>query len=234
MLFFFGKVRSNAGYSSCYHLTSGLALIYNSARLRNITKASAAGLQPAENTPSITGFHPRKSWPCTDPHPEFLDRCGLLDGEGVFYTSAFTALDGRRNFEAAEASFVFIADPGARVDVFNVHLYPDPPPEHLKSSTYSATRDLITQLTSGHSDKFILPPILAGDFNGGTEAFPDFQISRDSGVDAVTTGTPYRPRVVRSDVLPDVEPKEPGFCAPRDEIWSDHCAIFVQYEPMLP
>jgi endonuclease/exonuclease/phosphatase family metal-dependent hydrolase len=215
------------------YLTSGLALIYNSARLRNITSAAPGQLMPAEDTPSVTGFHPRKSWPCKEPHPEFADRCGLLDGEGVFYTSGFTALNGRRNFEAAGAAFVYVADTGARVDVFNVHLHPDPPPDHLKSATYSAARELVDQMT-GQAGKRILPAILAGDFNGGTEAFPNFQVSSADDVDAVTTGNQpatYRPVVVRSEALPSAPSRPAGWCAPSELIWSDHCAVFVQFEP---
>ncbi|WP_433359473.1 hypothetical protein [Streptosporangium sp. CA-115845] len=219
------------------HLTSGVALIYNSKRLRNITRAPAAQLQPAEGAPTILGFHARKSWPCTDPHPEYADSCSLLDGEGVFYTSSFKGDDGRNNFEAAGARLVFVEDPAAHFDVFNVHLHPRSGTDYLQSPTYIATRDLIGNLTavSGERDRPVYPPILAGDFNGGTEAFSNFVVSRADGVDAVATGTheaAYRLETSQSDALPGGEPREPGFCAPRDRIWSDHCAIFVQFHPV--
>jgi hypothetical protein len=94
------------------YLTSGLALLYNSARLRNITRAGPNPLLPAEDTPSITGFHARKSWPCKEPH---------------------------------QAN--------------------------------------------------------------------------------------YRPVVVGSAALPVFSSRPPGWCAPPESIWSDHCAVFVQFEP---
>jgi len=236
------------------YLNSGQAMLYKADRLRNTTRAGSTPVQPAENTPSTLGFQVRKSYPCTEPAAEFVNSCGLLDGDGLFWTTAFKGPNGS-SIEAAAAQFTFVADGAAHFNTYNVHLHPAP-------ETYAATRDLIASyqaLTAGS----VFPPILAGDFNGGTEAFPEFDTPASYDVDAVTVGksppspvpcspadstatatspaaTPscsagyaatYRLTVSETIVAPPPSPSIPGYCGTALTMWSDHCGLFVHFYP---
>ena len=228
-------------------------MLYNADRLRNTTRAGSAPVQPAENTPSTLGLQVGKSYPCTEPAAEFANSCGLLDGDGLFWTTAFKGPKGN-TIEAAAAQFTFVADPAAHFNTYNVHLHPG-------LETYAATRDLIASyqaLTAGS----VFPPILAGDFNGGTEAFPEFDTAASYDVDAVTIGksppspvpcspgastaatsptpTPscsagyaatYRLTISETVAAPSPSPSIPGYCGTALTMWSDHCGLFAHFYP---
>jgi len=223
-------------------LIAGEAVLYNPARLKNITKAPSTSALPGDSTPKVLGVHPRKSFPCASPASAFKGLCGLLDGEGIYYTSVW-ANDKGNQTETGAVRFTFTADDQYGFNFYNVHLHPTNPPEDDKSS--AAARNLINFMEGLKYSGNLYPPIVAGDFNGGTERIPNFEelatpknLPPDADViDYIIGGrrtsypSNYGFSIVKTTTLPDPRPNPDHMCAPRNVAWSDHCALVAYLEP---
>ena len=236
-------------------LIQGQAVLYNPTRLKNVTKAPSALVQPGDSLPTSVGLQPRKSYPCDKPASEFKDSCSLLDGEGVYWTSVWADAQGSKHFETGAVRFAFTIDETAAFTFYNVHLHPTNPVETDRSSP--AARDLIKYMEGlNYGGISLYPPIVAGDFNGGTERFPAFDtLAAGSPLETIdyiiagkrnasTTAMPPSPSpsitsyaskygisVARTSLLPNSSQNPDGMCAPRDVAWSDHCALLAWLEP---
>ncbi|UJP41328.1 exonuclease/endonuclease/phosphatase family protein [Cellulomonas palmilytica] len=242
-------------------LVQGQAVLYNAARLRNITAPGMTSVLEGDKQPEVLGVYPRKSYPCT-PSQDAPDACALLDGAGLFWTSVFFRTDVRkRTFESGHVRFAFVAD-GEQFTFYNVHLHPRIVDGAEVNGAWRALLDLVERVEAHPYSTRVYPPIVAGDFNGGVEGFPSFrQIApddasdplrgNDMGIDFVIAGTRtgppttagttsgtdqtdyrYEIRATRTAILPEPDVDDPdGLCAPLDVAWSDHCAVLVQIEP---
>jgi endonuclease/exonuclease/phosphatase family protein len=219
-------------------LIQGQAVLYNPARLKNITRAPGASVLPGDSTPSTVGVHPRRSYPCASPAGEFQALCSLLDGDGVYYTSVWADDKSNMHFETGAVRFAFTADDQYGFTFYNVHLHPTEAEADDKSSP--AARNLISFMEGLRFTGTAYPPIVAGDFNGGIERFPTFtQLAAGDGIDYVIGGlrssypSTYGFSVVKQAVLPGPSQNPDGMCAPRDVAWSDHCAVVAYLEPSI-
>jgi endonuclease/exonuclease/phosphatase family metal-dependent hydrolase len=212
-------------------LVQGQAVLYNPARLKNVTKYPSHLVQPGDSRPTVIGVNPRKSYPCAVPAEEFRDLCQLLDGDGTYWTSVFTDGRGDKHFATGQVRFAFAADEQSQFNFYDVHLDPT-----VTGSVKSAT-DLINFIESLKFDTPIYPPIVAGDFNGGIERFPTFDELAGASIDYVIGGkhSAFAAKhgfiVSKSALLPGESPNPDGMCAPRAVAWSDHCALVTQLEP---
>jgi endonuclease/exonuclease/phosphatase family metal-dependent hydrolase len=213
-------------------LIQGQAIIYNSARLKNVTRTGGGQPQPGDSVPSALGVGPRNSYPCAAPASRFASSCALLDGAGSYWTSVYADGTGQRHFETGHVRFAFVEDQDEQFNVYNVHLHPD------VAGYAEALTALVDFIEAGKpARRPVYPPIVAGDFNGGTEKLPRFDVLAGSPIDYVVGGQrpPYEAAygfsVVRTAVLPGAAANPDGMCAPRDIAWSDHCALLADIEP---
>jgi hypothetical protein len=226
-----------AADSSHPGLVAGQAVLYNEARLKNVTGAPANRIQDGRSRPTVLGVNPRRSYPCEYPAAEFQDPCSVLDGDGAYWTSVFADPTGAKHFESGFVRFAFVADEQSQFNFYNVHLHPDVP------GSVTAATDLVMSMEALRFAGTVYPPIIAGDFNGGTEAFPTFQEfasgSPPAVIDYIIAGTPpehsatYAMKSVGSAQLPGPSPNPDGICAPRSVAWSDHCAVVAYLEPAV-
>jgi hypothetical protein len=194
-------------------------------------------VQDGRSRPTAVGVNPRRSYPCEYPAPEFADWCPVLDGDGVYWTSVFADPGGANHFESGFVRFAFVADEQSQFNFYNVHLHPEVP------GSVAAATDLVMSMEDLRFTGTVYPPIITGDFNGGTEAFPTFQElasgSPPDFIDFVIAGTApahpatYAAKSVGRAMLPGPAPNPDGICAPRDLAWSDHCALLATIEPAV-
>ncbi|MFJ8912954.1 endonuclease/exonuclease/phosphatase family protein [Amycolatopsis sp. NPDC102389] len=212
-------------------LSQGQAVLYNSARLVNVTRAGGRPAQPGASRPSVLGVNPRMSYPCSSPAKQFKDMCKLLDGDGTYWTSVFFSDDKSNHFESGVVRFSFAEDPSSQFNLYNVHLHP------LISGSIEAAASLIDYTESRKYDNTTYPPILLGDFNGGIEKFPKFDQLTGGSIDYIIGGqrasypSAVGFSVVKTAILPGPAENPENMCAPRNVAWSDHCAVVVDLKP---
>jgi hypothetical protein len=246
-------------------LYQGRALIYNADRLRNTTTL-VNSWAVAHDDKTVVGVHMRVSWPCNPP-AAYASSCALIDStsgtdhEGRHWVSSYidpTTKEWTRGPQAAV--FDLVADPGKHIIVANVHAHrcgQEPPKskECLASerANMMSIRTLVDTLSSAWRPRTkLIPPIVAGDFNGGPDmptsdgsgayepTLPDFDITAEGGIDFVLGGKPSAyPSVYAPVTVADTYPKptpfttggERGYCGTFATVLSDHCGILGQYLP---
>ncbi|MFJ7047358.1 hypothetical protein ACIQVC_28745 [Streptomyces sp. NPDC101112] len=225
-------------------LIQGQAVLYDPARLKNATKAPTGSMQPGDQRPALLGVHPRKSYPCDSPAEAYKDQCGLLDGEGVFWTAAFENKGKKKEFQTGHVRFAFAEEEQSQFNFYNIHLTTAgvDSSESEKQAAERAAEAAVALINyiegRAYEQKPIYPPLLAGDFNGGTERFPHFDRLADWNIDFILGGDPafYEASQKHVDpkqsVLPGEAPNPDGMCAPREVAWSDHCAVSVEVTPV--
>jgi endonuclease/exonuclease/phosphatase family metal-dependent hydrolase len=219
-------------------LVQGEAVLYNGARLSNATPPPGPNVQPGDSRPTLLGVQERKSYPCRSPAPQFRDSCSLLDGEGVYGTSVYADGSGDKHFETGFVRFAFKEDQQRQFNLYNFHLQPDIP-----GSVEAAVALVETSERIVFGGEAFYPPLIVGDFNGGTERFPTFEAlgvgcgPAPECIDYVLGGkrtehtSKWGYAVRRNVELPNPEPNPDGLCAPRSVTWSDHCALVVDLAP---
>jgi endonuclease/exonuclease/phosphatase family metal-dependent hydrolase len=249
------------GWNSLYQ---GKALIYNADRLRNTTTLVNAFAVAHDNTTRV-GVHMRTSWPCAVTSPEFAGHCNLIDStsqtdrEGRHWVSSYrNPTTGEWARGPAAAVFELVAAPGKHIIVFNVHANRWCPSNGDQCDLAAdradqlALRALVDEVTRvwGPRPKLI-PPIVAGDFNGGVDmptsdlstreaTLPDFNETKAENIDFVLGGkssiyqSSYEPTVVGL-TYPAREPfstgAERGYCGSVATVLADHCSVLAQYLP---
>ena len=119
----------------------------------------------------------------------------------------------------------------------------DTRPGELAASPAAAAaviNNLVDAMKLQHRTKPLYPPILAGDFNMGVDipGFARFDVARwsfDGDVIGVVVGkagdfsSSFPAHVVETRVLPGTGCENEG--GSTATLWSDHCAVYVRFEP---
>jgi endonuclease/exonuclease/phosphatase family metal-dependent hydrolase len=247
------RARTGVGYRIAHLATrratntirSGLAVLYNPARLRNTTPPVGDLALPDDHPfEPLSSLHGRTSFRCTNP-PAALPMCGSIDGAGGYWTASFhNPASGRWQPGPTFSSFELLAEPGSHVHVYNVHA-----PLDAQFDYFVATRRVVAAVESRWSSRARLyPPLITGDFNatladpGAVEFMPggpfaDFDIAGYSvhpdeiGIlKGLPTAFPSRALGGASaQVLPVPGPKAPN-CGTPAQLWSDHCGVLVELD----
>jgi hypothetical protein len=164
--------------------------------------------------------------------------CSLIDFEGRHWASSYLFGSAWRRGPTA-VTFELIADPGKHILVHNVHV------SEPGSAADAAARALVNDVwTRWLPRSKLLPPIVAGDFNGDPPAsFTDFVTAVTEYVDFILIGRPssYQPTVYPltsrtaqvTETFPNRRVDHPH-CGLLATLVSDHCALFAQFLPTTP
>jgi len=229
------KERTGANYRIAYldapHVPQGVnalyqgrAMLYNADRVRNTT--TLVNSFAVAHDASVQGVHMRRSFPCTQPAGDLPNTCGLLDGDGRHWTVADATGVG-----AQTAIFELIDRPDRHVLVHNVHW-------NRSNPGYRAGLDaLITSTWNSWAPRAkLLPPIVAGDFNGDYELNDRFDASASAYIDFIVIGKastwgltvpPSESEIAPSPMNPYEHPITS--CGDPSTMFADHCGMFVQY-----
>ncbi len=219
-------------------LWAGRALLYNPTRMTNTT--SSEGLTPARwDDESILSIHPRKSLPCPKESPGFQEFCALLDTEGISWISSARRPSDNR-WRTGPAFARMLLKNGGNVNIYNLHRN-EPTTFYMKQF-----EDLSGDMESRFSSNRLYPPLVLGDFNlGPTDVlsfFKDYEIAGyarrevmgvlmgDSSKFSAKQKGHFRETVVPKD---EQDPAVPEVsCGNFEELWSDHCGIYVVVSPI--
>ena len=207
-------------------LFQGRAMIYNADRVRNTTTLVNA-FAVAHDSP-LQGVQMRRSFPCTSPSGELPETCGLLDGDGRQWT-----VNDAFGLGAQTAIFELIERPGRHVLVHNIHW------NRANPDVRAGLDALINSTWSSWAPRNkLLPPIVAGDFNGDYEIRDRFDESASAYIDYVVIGKPATWGVPAPHSESEIAPspmnayEDPiSSCGNPSTLFSDHCGMFVQYFP---
>ena len=247
----FGGCAADGGHSlSGCQVYGTRALFYRPEKLRNML-VSPNDLGVAYNDTSTTGPHLRRSLPCCKPAPGEEGVCSLIDGPPQRDRCPIDTPSGlvwlSKGIHAAFTRFQLVAEPESLVHFYNIHLGWERVPGSTDSPVPAV--DAINQLVTAMEARYpqterLYPPILAGDFNMSPDgSIPDFdryferfQIAlwspevmgmlRGKSDSFSSKQTPY---AVESLVLPgpgcETKPE------PVESLWSDHCGLYLRFEP---
>ena len=220
---------------------SGLALLYNPQRIRNLmidTPSADADSAFPHDYREQPGAHLRRSLPICNPAagniaesridgPVQMDKCNRETPGGLAWITSNAA---------ALARLEFLERSGSVFHVYNIH------PSH--SGPHDGDVSAINAAVSALEDRFgaarWIPPIILGDFNTNETDpitygdFPQFDLyGRAPGNDFIIAGKPASfPASASitgyaSTELPRVPPDE-GKCNSTEVMWSDHCAVLTR------
>lgn len=207
-------------------LYQGRAMIYNADRVRNTTTLVNAWAVPHDST--LQGVHMRRSFPCQSPSGELPETCGLLDGDGRHWT-----VNDSVGLGAQTAVFELIERPDRHVLVHNIHW-------NRSNPGVRAGLDSLTSATwnSWAPRTKLLPPIVAGDFNGDYEISDRFEDRASAYIDYVLIGKTSAWNVPAPHSESEIAPSpmnEYGHpvssCGDPNTLWADHCGMFTQFFP---
>jgi hypothetical protein len=218
-------------------LYQGQAVLYNPARLRNVTPAPGGALPSGSITRSA---EPHASYPCASPPAKSAGLCAMVDRapDGLSWGPHWAS----EGVAFGRFGFVERAD-RAVVDVYDFHAptiagtdVPD-----LQLAAESVRR--LERLAPPEAGARLIPPLLLGDFNNtiefmGDEVAPggrlgDFELlayAPSPEVIGILEGRPtvfparFAASVASNRFLPEATP-EP--CGPPRVRWSDHCAEYA-------
>ncbi|MDQ3697362.1 MAG: hypothetical protein M3373_04970 [Gemmatimonadota bacterium] len=227
---------------------SGLALLYNPRRVRNLmtdTPAADAAQAFADDAPSQEGAHLRRSLPACDlaagstvsswiDGPSQRDKCNRDTQGGLAWIAGNEMALAR--LEARER-------PGAAFHVYNVHLAIPPPPPAVQPNEHSEHVSMVNAAVTALEQRFgasrWIPPIIMGDFNNldNDEAtlteFPRFDHRGRADLnDWILSGKaaafPASASITGhiTTEMPRV-PAAQGGCHAPHAMWSDHCAVLT-------
>jgi endonuclease/exonuclease/phosphatase family metal-dependent hydrolase len=225
---------------------SGLALLYNPARIRNLmadTPASEAADAYAHDAAMQPGPHLVRSLPLCNPVPGSTvetridgpaqrDKCNRDTPSGLSWVVGD---------EAALARLAFTDTPGSVFHVYNVHLawQTEPHVQHV-----GEVNTMVTLLEERFAGTRWIPPIMMGDFNLKTDEnstivdkaasdFPAFEARGHATADDIIIAgkadsfpSSARIRGHVSAEMPAV-PESQGGCHSPQHLWSDHCAVMT-------
>jgi hypothetical protein len=223
---------------------SGRAILYNNAVIRNATPPAPAGetVRGYDDWGS-TGLHVRSSMPCDDPARAAACTADLDTVPAWTILYAPTA-GGRNSLGASVGRFELRTLPGWTVDMFDVHLNSDDP------RAFAALNDVVSEFEARFPPpRAAYPPIVAGDFNVSPGDMkkemtqPDGVFDRfepagltTADVMAIIVGrrSEFRSQqefTTSTQIEPFDKTDYDKECIKDEEIWGDHCAIFVQFRP---
>jgi hypothetical protein len=230
-------------------LWQGIALLYNPNRLTN--KTLIGNRIPSNfDDESVLGVHPRKSLPCQSPPDTFTELCGLIDGDGLAWISSYRNNVNRWIWGPAFARFELKSSPGSYIHIYNVHVqWEDRPPfEYLPQ-----VQSLLNEMERIFGKDRLYPPIVLGDFNIGHDdmkdkettegVFKDFEIAGYATRDVMgvlvgeqsafpSKQTAYFEHLIAPEDVVDPATRGTSTCGRVGVLWSDHCAVFVQFSPV--
>lgn len=221
---------------------SGLALLYNPQRIRNLMTDTPSGDADSafpHDYADQSGAHLRRSLPICNPAagnmaesridgPAQTDKCNQQTPGGLAWITSNAA---------ALARLEFLERPGAVFHVYNIHPHWDGTQHPIDVSTINAAVSALEELFG--ASRWI-PPIIMGDFNThendptSNGDFPRFDLyGRTVQNDFIIVGKPQSfPASARitdyvSTEMPRVPPEE-GHCHSIEVLWSDHCAVLTR------
>jgi hypothetical protein len=248
-----GKITNSLGTEHCSYYT-GDTLLYNPARLTNLTPDDVAGRPQVGHVDPLLGFQVRRSLPlCVrgsnlEPldilidGPAQTERCNLKTHSGPAWAQVDLNLEGHHTLVATLARFALIDIPGSSFDLFTIHpqaghdgaeelLHKEPINSFVRALTGPAYR------TSAP----YWPAIIVGDYNSldNDPNWPDHttQVAREmqgghGGAMAVNTGSGLGLPAARglqldsAVMLPNEDPcTGPGSTGG----FSDHCGMLVRF-----
>ena len=226
----------------CYG-TSGLALLYNPDRLKNlytdIPETVALGTNVAAFNQDFTRPKLRRSMPCCagKVRPGHEGVCALLDGPiqtDVCGVATPGGLAQHVTGDVAAVAFELALRRNTTFHVYNVHL-----PwrgSNGYAETQQAVRALLNSLEINEQRWF--PPVMVGDFNNEPEFIQEWLTDFDSlggaPLDAIIHTMLGKPAVYNSSAtaarfetigLPSGS-TQPS-CGDTDRLWSDHCGALT-------
>lgn len=225
---------------------SGLALLYNPDRVRNLmadTPAEEAAQAFAHDAAYQDGAHLQRSLPDCEPAagsmvssqidgPAQRDKCNRDTPGGLAWIA--------RN-DVALARFEWLERPGSVFHVYNVHLatHPDPGQPDKHPESVRIVNDAVTALEDRFGASRWIPPIIMGDFNTldndevTLAEFPRFDYRGRADLnDYILSGkSTFFPSAASitghiTTEMPRVPPEQGGCHAPH-AMWSDHCAVLT-------
>jgi hypothetical protein len=219
---------------------SGMALLYNPNRIRNVmadTSQADADAAYAHNQ-DRDGPYLRRSLPCCNPGPGQQGVCALIDAptqnDRCGPTPAGLAWTAVGDIAVARLALALRTD-NTEFRVYNVHLSGSPPGQ---SKSWDATRSIIRSLEIDQQLPLWIPPIMVGDFNAGkdplVEWLGDFdwrgQPTHDPIIHAFT-GNPgsfsSRATIVAHETIQMPLATTTHSCKDAKLLWSDHCAALT-------
>jgi hypothetical protein len=226
---------------------AGNALLYNADRVQNNTPTG--NFESLDYDNEFIGYHLRKSLPCLNQSPQFLDMCSLIDGDGLAWISSYRPTDGGWDKGTVFTRFQLKDVTDLYIHIYNVHVQwdrPTPPPD--KCCSYQAYMDshnnLFSKIQTDFGNNLLYPPIILGDFNLGANDlpshFPNFDFAGwDKDVTGVIIGkqanfpSNNHAYVIENLIVPeDYWDRTLKFCGHAENFWSDHCGVFVQFSPL--
>lgn len=223
---------------------SGLALLYNPNRVRNLiaqTPAADADHAYPHDFPLQDGVHLRRSLPACSPAagstifaridgPMQRHKCNQDTPAGLAWVSRDVV---------ALARLDWVERPGAEFHVYNVHLAWRREPRDEHAEHVSIVNSAVTALEDRFGASRWIPPVIMGDFNtrDNDEAtlaeFPAFDYRGRADLnDYILSGKPESfatsARITGhiSTEMPRI-PAEQGGCHAPHAMWSDHCAVLT-------
>src|SRR6266498_1607275 len=219
---------------------SGLALLYNPNRIRNLmvdTPTEDAASAFAHDAALQEGAHLQRSLPICNPAngilvspqidgPSQTDKCNRETPGGLAWITGTAG---------ALARLEFVERPGTKFHVYNVHV-------SWTELDHPREVQLVNAAVSALEERFgpsrWIPPIIMGDFNTTTndptvDEYPTFDAQgRATRDDWILSGKPESFPASANIVghvsveMPRVPPSQ-GNCHGLQVLWSDHCAVLT-------
>jgi hypothetical protein len=236
-----GEITNSLGTPHCTYY-SGDTLLYNPARLKNLTPDDVAGLAQERHDGPLIGFQVRRSLPlCVrgthlEPlehmidGPAQTDRCNMKTASGPAWAQIDRDRGGHQSTAATLARFALVDIPGTSFDMITVH-----PQAHEEELHRDTINEFIRALTGPRrtTDPY-WPAVVVGDYNVlDLEPWPanTTQVARDGNMAASVGSGLGRPaaRGLALDstiTLPNETPcTGPGSTG----AFSDHCGLLLRF-----
>ena len=229
-----------AGNAQDCRAASGMALLYNPNRIRNVmADTSQADADAAfSHNHDRDGPYLRRSLPCCSPRPGQEGVCALIDrpiqNDKCRSTPAGLAWTAVGDIAVARLALAGRQD-NTEFRVYNVHLAGQPPGQ---TKSWDATRTIIRSLETEQQLPRWIPPIMVGDFNAGkdplVEWLGDFDWRGQPAHDPlihVFTGNPgsysSKATIVGHETIEWPLGATQTHCTDANLLWSDHCGALT-------
>jgi hypothetical protein len=238
-----GAIRNGFGTPFCWYY-SGDTLLYNPARVTNLTPSDVAGRPQVAHDGGLIGFQIRRSLPiCTrstnlEPleqlidGPDQHDRCNVATPSGPAYAQVDATAGPDGSVVASLARFSLVGVPDSSFDVVTTH--PTAGEEANHEGTINSFVDALTGPAYRTTNPYY-PVIVLGDFNslvdqqwpsGTTQVF---RSADDVMAVNVGLGVGLQPAHRLSLDLGLTLPTEEPCRGPHVQGWfSDHCGLLVR------
>lgn len=241
-----GRVSSFGTTCGLYHAH---AMLYNPARLVNLTQAAGNSVAHDAEAGLLGKPHLRRSLPLCSRGTLSMPLASLIDGapqtdkcnRATPSGPADAVFTEHGHIAGTHIRFAFVGRPGKFIDVFNLH-----PTSGAEQEDKSAIQQLMSaRLPPPYAGSSLLyPPLILGDLNvlQIEQDFPQFQTVMNIAGDVGRVGvagpdafpTQLRVRATRKLIVPDLPSSVPaddpcGLGSSRYLV-SDHCGLFVRFD----